>query len=298
MGVAARPPIVEGLPQETGRLARWLANPDRQEARRRPNATSPLAIFASMVARTGFVEDSEPRMRSDGRLWCVSHDSMSPAPTSGREETGPHGRLRRRSHQDRRRRAARRLAAGILAGPRRPPSRWDGSASRTSSATRPNWPTASSRTTTSRPQPTRAPLLLRPSNGPRPAPAGPGGRSQRTAATDRPASRTTSAPRGVRYVVLPHKGRPTAARRQIEPRRARRKMVRWRTGCERRISCARRHIALNCTKISDLMDVQATRANTEHTPNHRAIPKVVESAIDRPLGRPAITPRRSSGRSN
>ena len=45
---------------------------------------------------------------------------------------------------------------------------------------------------------------------------------------------------GVRYVVLPTKGRPTAERRQIENRRAFRKMVRWRTGCEGRISCAKR----------------------------------------------------------
>jgi transposase, IS5 family len=57
---------------------------------------------------------------------------------------------------------------------------------------------------------------------------------------------------GVRYVVLLTKGRPTAARRQIENRRAFRKMVRWRTGCEGRISCAKRDFGLARTRIDGL----------------------------------------------
>jgi transposase, IS5 family len=57
---------------------------------------------------------------------------------------------------------------------------------------------------------------------------------------------------GVRYVVLPTKGRPTAARRQIEHRRAFRRMVRWRTGCEGRISCAKRDFGLNRTRIDGI----------------------------------------------
>ena len=57
---------------------------------------------------------------------------------------------------------------------------------------------------------------------------------------------------GVRYVVLPRKGRPNAARSQIENRRAFRKMVRWRTGCEGRISCAKRDFGLARTRIDDL----------------------------------------------
>ena len=57
---------------------------------------------------------------------------------------------------------------------------------------------------------------------------------------------------GVRYVVLPRKGRPTAARRQIENRRAFNKMVRWRTGCEGRISCAKRDFGLDRTRIDGL----------------------------------------------
>jgi IS5 family transposase len=57
---------------------------------------------------------------------------------------------------------------------------------------------------------------------------------------------------GVRYVVLPRKGRPNAARRQIEHRRAFRKMVRWRTGCEGRISCVKRDFGLNRTRMDSL----------------------------------------------
>jgi IS5 family transposase len=61
---------------------------------------------------------------------------------------------------------------------------------------------------------------------------------------------------GVRYVVLPRKGRPTAARRQIESRRAFRKMVRWRTGCEGRISCAKRDFGLARSRMDGLAGAQ------------------------------------------
>ena len=57
---------------------------------------------------------------------------------------------------------------------------------------------------------------------------------------------------GVRHIVLPTKGKPTAARRQVENRRAFRKMVRWRTGCEGRISCVKRDFGLDRTRIDGL----------------------------------------------
>jgi IS5 family transposase len=57
---------------------------------------------------------------------------------------------------------------------------------------------------------------------------------------------------GVRYVALPRKGRPTIERRAVEHRRAFRKMVRWRTGCEGRISCAKRDYGLARTRIDGL----------------------------------------------
>jgi IS5 family transposase len=62
------------------------------------------------------------------------------------------------------------------------------------------------------------------------------------------ALRTTS----VRYVALPTRGKPNAARRQIEKRAAFKKMVRWRTGCEGRISCAKRDFGLNRTRMDGL----------------------------------------------
>ena len=57
---------------------------------------------------------------------------------------------------------------------------------------------------------------------------------------------------GVRHVVLPRKGRPTATRHEREQRRAFKKMVRWRTGCEGRISCAKRDFGLARTRIDGL----------------------------------------------
>jgi IS5 family transposase len=53
---------------------------------------------------------------------------------------------------------------------------------------------------------------------------------------------------GVRHVVLPRKGRPNASRREIEQRPAFRKQVKWRTGSEGRISCAKRDFGLARTR--------------------------------------------------
>jgi IS5 family transposase len=57
---------------------------------------------------------------------------------------------------------------------------------------------------------------------------------------------------GVRHIVLPRKGKPNAQRREFQNRRAFRKMVRWRTGSEGRISCAKRDFGLNRTRIDGL----------------------------------------------
>jgi len=53
---------------------------------------------------------------------------------------------------------------------------------------------------------------------------------------------------GVRYVALPRKGKPSATRREVEHRRAFKKMVRWRTGSEGRISCLKRDFGLRRTR--------------------------------------------------
>jgi len=57
---------------------------------------------------------------------------------------------------------------------------------------------------------------------------------------------------GVRYPAIPTKGKPNAARRQIEHRRAFRRLVRWRTGSEGRINCAKRDFGLNRTRYTGI----------------------------------------------
>lgn len=57
---------------------------------------------------------------------------------------------------------------------------------------------------------------------------------------------------GVRYPAIPIMGKPNAQRRQIEQRRAFRKPVRWRTGNEGRINCAKRDFGLNRTRSTGI----------------------------------------------
>jgi IS5 family transposase len=58
---------------------------------------------------------------------------------------------------------------------------------------------------------------------------------------------------GVHTVVLPRKGKPSTARREIEHRPVFRKMVRWRTGSEGRISCVKRDFGLRRTRIDGIV---------------------------------------------
>lgn len=57
---------------------------------------------------------------------------------------------------------------------------------------------------------------------------------------------------GVVEVVLPTKGRPSAARREVEDQEAFQDLVRWRTGSEGRISCLKRDFGWNRTRIDGL----------------------------------------------
>jgi transposase, IS5 family len=86
---------------------------------------------------------------------------------------------------------------------------------------------------------------------------------------------------GVRHVVLPTKGKPTAARRQVENRRAFRKMVRWRTGCEGRISCAKRDFGLNRTRIDGLAGVRTWPRRLRPQPGENQQPDRVTEARGR-----------------
>jgi IS5 family transposase len=61
---------------------------------------------------------------------------------------------------------------------------------------------------------------------------------------------------GVTKVCIPRKGRPGAARRQIEASRSFQRMIRWRTGCEGRISCLKRDYACRRTRMDTLAGVR------------------------------------------
>ena len=70
------------------------------------------------------------------------------------------------------------------------------------------------------------------------------GRAPRTVTADRgygeAATDQALTELGVRTVVIPRKGRPGAARQHVEKRRAFRRTIKWRTGCEGRISTLKR----------------------------------------------------------
>jgi IS5 family transposase len=54
---------------------------------------------------------------------------------------------------------------------------------------------------------------------------------------------------GVRHIVIPRKGKPGKARQAFEHRRAFRRTVKWRTGCEGRISSLKRGYGWDRTRI-------------------------------------------------
>jgi IS5 family transposase len=86
------------------------------------------------------------------------------------------------------------------------------------------------------------------------------GRAPRTATADRGYSEaaidTALTDLGVRTVVIPRKGRPGAARQQVERRRAFRRTVKWRTGCEGRISTLKRGYGWDRTRLDRLEGVK------------------------------------------
>jgi transposase, IS5 family len=54
---------------------------------------------------------------------------------------------------------------------------------------------------------------------------------------------------GVRHVVIPRKGKPGKARQAAEHRPAFRKAVKWRTGCEGRVSALKRQYGWDRTRL-------------------------------------------------
>jgi transposase, IS5 family len=82
------------------------------------------------------------------------------------------------------------------------------------------------------------------------------GRAPRTVTADRgygeAAIDTALTDLGVRTVVIPRKGRPGAARQHVEKRRAFRRTIKWRTGCEGRISTLKRGYGWDRTRLDSL----------------------------------------------
>jgi IS5 family transposase len=66
---------------------------------------------------------------------------------------------------------------------------------------------------------------------------------------------------GVKTVVIPRRGKPSPARRADEHRKAFRRIVKWRTGAEGRISCLKRGYGWDRTRIDGL---EGTRTWTGH----------------------------------
>ena len=79
-----------------------------------------------------------------------------------------------------------------------------------------------------------------------------------TAATAKP-DRPASPGRGVRHVVLPRKGNPTRRAENRAPPSVPPSDEVWRTGCEGRVSCLKRHYGRNRTRI-DCLDGARTWA--------------------------------------
>jgi transposase, IS5 family len=82
------------------------------------------------------------------------------------------------------------------------------------------------------------------------------GRAPRTVTADRgygeAATDQALTDLGVRTVVIPRKGRPGAARQHVEKRRAFRRTIKWRTGCEGRISTLKRGYGWDRNRLDSL----------------------------------------------
>jgi IS5 family transposase len=79
------------------------------------------------------------------------------------------------------------------------------------------------------------------------------GRTPRSVTADRgygePATERELQALGVRTVAIPRRARPSAARRAVEHARGFRKLVKWRTGCEGRISYLKRRYGWDRTRL-------------------------------------------------
>jgi len=108
---------------------------------------------------------------------------------------------------------------------------------------------------------------------------------------------------GVRNVVIPRKGRPTKARQVEEHRRAFRRHLKWRTGCEGRISSLKRGYGWDRSRIDttegariwvghgvlthNLVKISALASR----PHSRAAPRPIPVVSDQRIAGQTTTPR-------
>jgi IS5 family transposase len=97
---------------------------------------------------------------------------------------------------------------------------------------------------------------------------------------------------GVRNVVIPRKGKPSAARRTVEHRRGFRRLVKWRTGSEGRISYLKGCYGMDRTLFDGLEGAQAWCALAVLAHNTVKIAALIESKRDDAPAAPAPTRRR------
>ena len=88
---------------------------------------------------------------------------------------------------------------------------------------------------------------------------------------------------GVRSVAIPRKGKPTAARREFEHRRAFRDKIKWRTGSEGRINHIKRSYGWNRTN---------SPASTEPEPGADTASSPTTSSRSAPSQHETTTPHR------
>ncbi len=84
---------------------------------------------------------------------------------------------------------------------------------------------------------------------------------------------------GVRNVVIPRKGKPSAARRTVEHRRGFRRLVKWRTGSEGRISYLKGCYGMDRTLFDGLEGAQAWCALAVLAHNTVKIAALIEANI-------------------
>ena len=96
---------------------------------------------------------------------------------------------------------------------------------------------------------------------------------------------------GVTKVVIPRKGKPSAGRREVEHKPGFRRLVKSRTGCERRISYLKRRYGLDRTLFDTLAGAQTWCGLGVLAHNTVKIATLVQASQTRPT--PSTQPRRA-----